>query len=233
MKILILDNSVQPQVRRPVENWRRYLRFPFEAFHIPSGEWPTDITLYTHVIVTGSAASIEEPIPWSIKEGDLIKRLVDAGKVILGSCYGHQLIARTLFGTSTTGRSSTPEIGWYRVDIVRDDDLLGRAGTSHYTCQLHFDEVKKVPPDRALVPASSPLCPIQAFRLKGKPVWGIQAHPEVTVDEAMEIMKRNAASDSDHAPYFAEALKMPPRDTNWITPIMDAFHKILPVTETI
>jgi GMP synthase-like glutamine amidotransferase len=220
IRVAIVDNSIDPGIYRPVEHWGRYLSVPYDAFVARDGRFPNPAA-YSHIILTGSEASIIERDPWVDDEAEFVKRAVDAGAAVLGSCWGHQLLAFALAGESHVRRCALPEIGWIplRVDIV--NDLLGPAGTP-YTFSVHYDEVRDLP-DTFEILASTDACPVQAFRLKGFPVWGVQSHPEVDIRTGRKFLRDLVDSGFKGRDFLLEALKQYPRDSGLIRPIVRTF----------
>lgn len=227
MKVLILDNSIDHEIYDPLSHWQRFVNCGFDSFHASKGEFPDGIDEYTHIILTGSEASIMEATDWSAREEEIVREAVSAGKAVLGSCYGHQLLARALFGGDAVGKSATPEVGWDYLDIVRSDKMLGEKETRLPTFLIHFDEVKDVPKHEAYVLASTPICSIQIFRLKHKPVWGIQAHPEISIKEGFEALRRMIElathEKSKELRIYENALETIPVDAAWFHGFMDEF----------
>ena len=130
--IAIVDNSIEPEIYSPVGHWSRYLGGrPWRAFVAREGEFP-DPAEFGHIILTGSEASILERDPWVETEAELVRRAAAAGTAVLGSCWGHQLIAYALAGPASVARCPCPEIGWISVRVDKDGDLLGPAGTVHH-----------------------------------------------------------------------------------------------------
>jgi GMP synthase (glutamine-hydrolysing) len=110
-------------------------------------------------------------------ERERIMAALEARVPILGICLGNQLIAHWLGGKVTTGKW---EIGWLPVTVNeagRADPLLAGLGDTFYAFLWHGDRVSQLP-DNAVLLASSELCPIQAFRLRDLPVWGVQFNPQ-------------------------------------------------------
>lgn len=227
MKLLILDNSIDHEIYDPLSHWRRFVDSPFDAFRASKGEFPSGIDGYTHIILTGSEASIMEPSEWLSREEEIVREAVSAGKAVLGSCYGHQLIAKALFGDDAVGKSASPEVGWDYLDIVKSDKILGKKEIRLPTFLIHFDEVKDVPKHEAYVLASTPKCHIQIFRLKDKPVWGIQAHPEISVKDGFEALRRmieqSRKEKSPRARLYENALETIPVDAAWFHGFMEEF----------
>jgi GMP synthase-like glutamine amidotransferase len=102
---------------------------------------------------------------------------LDAGVPILGICLGNQLLAHWLGGEVTPGRW---EIGWIPVQVNEEgqaDPLLAGLGESFHAFLWHGDKITHLPGDAVLL-ASTPKCPVQAFRLRNRPVWGVQFNPQ-------------------------------------------------------
>jgi GMP synthase-like glutamine amidotransferase len=73
-----------------------------------------------------------------------------------------------------------PEIGWYDIEITSagaTDPVVGPLGPSVELFEWHH-YAAPLPPG-AVELARTPAC-VQAFRIEGKPAWGLQFHAEVT-----------------------------------------------------
>ena len=219
-KVAIVDNSIFPDIYRPVEHWSRYLACPWEAFAAREGRWP-DLADFTHVILTGSEASILERDPWVEEEARLVVRAVESGVAVLGSCWGHQLMAYALAGESHVRRCARPEVGWIPLRVEKDNALLGPAGTA-YTFSVHYDEVRDLP-DAFEVLASTAACPVQAFKIKGRPAWGLQCHPEVDIPDGLAFLRDLVKRGFKGREALLDALDMPPRDSGLIHRIVRTF----------
>ncbi len=114
-RILFLDNSLPNDTYRPLTYWEPLLLFPCDAFRVSIGELTHELDSYSHILITGSAASVLDDTEWMQAELALIQNAVNKGKVILGSCFGHQIIARSLFGMNAVRKREKPEIGWGRI----------------------------------------------------------------------------------------------------------------------
>jgi GMP synthase-like glutamine amidotransferase len=219
-RLAIIDNSIDPGIYRPVEHWGRHLTVPWDVFVAREGRFP-DPTAYSHFILTGSEASVLEREPWAELEARIVKEAVAAGVAVLGSCWGHQLLAFALAGESHVRRCSRPEIGWVPVRVDLENELLGPAGTPHMF-SVHYDEVRDLPPAFEIL-ASTDVCPVQAFRLRGNPVWGIQAHPEMDIPTGLRFLQDLVDCRFKGRDLLLEALRQPPRDSGLIVRIVRAF----------
>jgi len=185
-RLAIIDNSINPEIYKPVEHWGRNLPIHYEAYAARKGRFP-DLDRFTHLVLTGSEASILEPDDWVVVEAQLVSEAVERGLAVLGSCWGHQLLAFALAGPEHVARSARPEIGWIPIRLLADSDLLGRTGERPYTFSLHFDEVRNLPGSFEIL-AETDLCRVQAMRLRGRPVWGLQCHPEVDIPTGRKFL---------------------------------------------
>ncbi len=221
VRLAIIDNSVFPDIYKPVEHWSRHLSVPWESFVARDHRFP-DPALFTHLLLTGSEASILEPAAWVAEEAEVVAGAVRRGLAVLGSCWGHQLLASALAGPGSVGRCPSPEIGWIFLRLTASTDLLGEPGDEPATFSIHFDEVRDPGPDFEVL-ASSGLCAVQAMRLRGRPVWGLQCHPEVDISTGRQFLKDLLEAGFKGREALIEALASSPRDSGLIRKIVPAF----------
>jgi len=221
-KLAIIDNSIWPDFYNPAEHWAAYIKMPCRAFRATEGFLPDLDQGYTHLIITGSESSIVDRDWWVMPEAELIKEAVERGLTIVGSCYGHQLLALALAGPDCVRRSEVPEIGWIEVEVLKDDPLLGLKKTVS-VFSFHYDEVFNLDEDRFEVLARSQNCQVQAFRLKGKKVWGIQAHPEINPENARKLLEGMSGKNFTGKSLIDRALQSKPADSGWINLISKNF----------
>jgi GMP synthase-like glutamine amidotransferase len=115
---------------------------------------------------------------WLAPEKAFLREHLDRGTPMLGVCLGSQLVAEA--AGAQPHRISGPEIGWYDVEITEAgaaDPLLGPLAPSVELFEWHH-YAAPLPPG-AVELARTPAC-VQAFRIEGKPAWGLQFHAEVT-----------------------------------------------------
>lgn len=220
-RVAIIDNSIFPDIYKPVDHWSRYLSVPWEAFSARAHRFP-DLSRFTHLILTGSEASILEPESWVHEEAEVVREAEHRELRILGSCWGHQLLALALAGPGHVSRCSGPEIGWIPLRLVAESDLLGAAGQEPWTFSIHFDEVRDLDGSFEVL-AATDLCAVQAIRLKGRPVWGLQCHPEVDVPTGRKFLRDLVEAGFKGREALLGALASDPRDSGLIRRIMSAF----------
>jgi len=225
-KVAIIDNAIYPEIYKPVEHWTRHLRgVDWEAFAAPAGRLPRPAE-FSHIILTGSEASILSRASWVERELDFVREAVRLDRPVLGSCYGHQLIALALAGPEHVSRCAEPEIGWIPVEINRDSPILGPRRTA-YTFSVHFDEVRNLG-DPFVVLASTPGCAVQAFGLADRPVWGLQIHPEIDVEAGRALLRDFGRVFPAVIPLYEKALDSTPRDSGLIFEIVEGFLRFFP-----
>ncbi len=184
-RLLILDNAVHRLLFRPPWHWRPYVRDAVaEIVNVPSGRPIPPLDRYTHLLLTGSEASIVEPEDWFESEARAIRVAAELGIPVLGSCFGHQMLVRALSGPEHLVRSDSPEIGWTALQILEVDELLADVPNPWHTFVFHRDEASFPLPEPWRILARSRRCPTHVIRYGDRPIWGIQAHPELPLAKA-------------------------------------------------
>ena len=112
---------------------------------------------------------------------------------MLGICFGQQILASALCGREQVFRREKCEVGykWLKTtNHILNDDISSHLGESVFMFVWHNDEVSPDHPDLRII-AYSDDCPNHIFRYKDKPIWGIQGHPEITLEESKNWFKEN------------------------------------------
>ena len=122
------------------------------------------------IILSGGPLSV-----WEERHSSIAREVVNAGKPVLGICYGHQLLAQTLGGT--VGPSPKPEFGKTVVKITSNDLLFRGITEDNISVWMSHNDAVLRPPPAAKVLAVSEGSPVAAFKLEN--VYGLQWHPEV------------------------------------------------------
>jgi GMP synthase-like glutamine amidotransferase len=219
--VAIIDNSINPSVYTPVAHWSNFLKCSWKAFTAREHQFPNLDEEFTHLILTGSEASILKREQWVHEEIELTFEAVERNIPILGSCWGHQLLAIALAGPDHVQRSNCPEIGWIPVRITEEDSLLGNKGLE-FVFSSHSDEVVGLGDDFRVLASSEP-CPVHAFQWRAKPVWGIQSHPEMGIHAAQHYLRENVLSNHEPQSLYRKALNSTPKDTGIIHAVIRNF----------
>jgi GMP synthase (glutamine-hydrolysing) len=178
-QILILDFGSQytQLIARRVRELNVYCEIhPYN--HIPEIH-----SNYKGVILSGSPCSVRDE---GAPDVDL-KLFKDIP--VLGVCYGAQLIAHKSGGLVLP--SQIREYGRARLTSVdQHNELLKEISIDSQVWMSHADTISSIP-DEFEVIAGTPSVKIAAFRLKGKKLFGIQFHPEVTHTTEGKNLLRN------------------------------------------
>jgi GMP synthase (glutamine-hydrolysing) len=157
---------------------------------------PRPLDAYGAVLVFGGAmhADQEGHHPWLRDENLFLQRLLDLHKPVLGICLGAQLLAKAAH--ADVGPAREPEIGWFPVELTEaadDDPVLSRMPERFDAFQWHY--YAHGVPAGAVELARNDLC-TQAFRL-GDFAWGVQFHPEVTLEQIESWMQEDEPIPAD------------------------------------
>lgn len=148
-----------------------------------------DLDDYAGIIVGGGPFNASDPdhlkhpiqVRVETELAGLLDRIVAADSWFLGACYGIGLLG-THQG-AVVGRTFAEPISAVPVtltDAGRDDPLFGVLPPTFDAFVGHKEAITELSPG-AVSLASSPSCPVQAFRV-GSRVYATQFHPELDVD---------------------------------------------------
>lgn len=186
---LILDCYFDERGSAP--NIRALLRgAPSETVRAVSESLPRRLERYAGIVVTGSRACLSDPEPWMTPLLDFLREVAAVRKPLLGICFGHQAIAAALGGPDAVRLAPLGELGWEKIRIERPNPLLEGLDPEFRCFLSHFDEVS--PDIEGLeILASSERCPVQAYQVRDRPIWGVQFHPEMDPEESETLVRRN------------------------------------------
>ena len=183
MKLLVLQHIAceHPGAFRDVLRERGV---DWTAVELDEGEPLPEWQQFDGVVAMGGpmGANDEAAHPWLEEEKLLIAEAVDAGLPFLGVCLGAQLLASAFeAGVWTMPAAEVGLLPVERTAAGEADPVLGPLATPIVTLQWHGDTFD-LPRDAVLL-ASSPVAPNQAFRL-GEAAYAVQFHLEVTPEMA-------------------------------------------------
>jgi GMP synthase (glutamine-hydrolysing) len=191
-RLLIVDLSVDPTIYRPVQHWTPHVEavgVPLDVCRPPDGDVPSNTEAYSHAILTGSEATILSERGWVATACELTRKLDAQGVKLLGSCFGHQMLARSLSGRDFVRATPTPEFGWIEIrkrPDIQGDPVIDAIPARCHVYTSHFDEVFPLPPGWECA-ADTVDCPFAVVRRKSGGAWGIQPHPEIDVAEGQAL----------------------------------------------
>lgn len=197
MKSGKLAESFNRAMLRPLDKIGKTADF----IRVPKVDKLPDPSGYSHVLISGSEASVVDDNPWDAMLQTVILETMEQHIPLLGICYGHQFIARSIGGKQCVKRSETPEFGWANIDLK--DNPLFEGIENPVSMVSHYDEVHDLPGGFNII-ASTPGCDVHGFQFKALPVWGIQFHPEYNVEEANEIFDLLEEKDPPFRKFYSD-----------------------------
>ncbi len=158
----------------------------------------------THVILSGCDLPDPRARPWFEPSRRQVRRIIARGMPVLGLCFGHQFIIQALGGVDMVRTARYPEHGITRLRptaAAAHDPVLSALPLSELTLyNLHSEDVAAelaVPALGLEVLAASDRCAVHAYRLPGRPVWGLQAHPEFDREVMRATLPHHPATDDE------------------------------------
>jgi GMP synthase (glutamine-hydrolysing) len=128
------------------------------------------------LIITGSSSMVTDPSPTDLHAFRWLERVLDAGRPVLGLCYGHQMLGH-IMGGQVGPLPGGPEIGVADVTLdAGDDPLFSACAAQQRVAVIHWQTILRLPVG-ARVLGTGIRDPHQAVRF-AKNVWGVQFHPE-------------------------------------------------------
>jgi len=194
-KLLFLGNG-----KARISSARLDLRFAsqgldVETFWAYGNEFPESLDSYSGIFLSGSPHGAYEDIPFIHREHELIRDAAERGIPMLGICFGHQILASALCGRDQVFQREQCEVGYKWLGITSEahvDPICSHLGPEMHMFVWHNDEVRADHPDMRIL-ASSDLCPNQVWRYRDLPIWGIQGHPEITLETAKDWFEASRA----------------------------------------
>jgi GMP synthase (glutamine-hydrolysing) len=185
---------------------------------------PVDLDAYSGLLLGGGPFNASDPLERksSVQRrveaelSALLDTVVARDVPFLGACYGIGVLG-THEG-AVVDRTYSEPIGRVPVTLTpqgRADPLLADLPDRFEAFVGHKEAVLRLPP-HAVPLASSPACPVQAFRV-GRNVYATQFHPELDVHglcTRIEVYKHSGYFE----PHEADTLKAMARDSHVLEP---------------
>ena len=167
----------------------------FARFDVTADHWQEAPESFDAFVITGSPASVYDPIPWVERLLALLRSL-DPSTKLVGLCFGHQALAQAL-----GGRVERSERGWglglHRYDVAERAPFMDDAAGIAIPVS-HQDQVVALPPG-ARVLAGSAFTPYGVLAWSDRPVLSFQCHPEFAPDYARALTDGHLAGETDPA----------------------------------
>ncbi|WP_298565689.1 type 1 glutamine amidotransferase [uncultured Aliiroseovarius sp.] len=160
--------------------------YDFTTYSVVDGDFPSGPDAADGWLITGSKHGAYEDHDWIAPLEALIRQIRDAGRPLVGVCFGHQIIAQAL-----GGKVAKFDGGWAVGRQTYDID-----GEQIALNAWHQDQVVELP-EGGRVFASNDFCANAGFMI-GDRIMTIQPHPEFTakmIDALIQHRGRGNVSD--------------------------------------
>ena len=183
MKIHLLEHDPIDLTNTNMTAWAQKRGYSLTHTYVCNNEKLPSIDDFDWLMIMGgSPHAWEENIhSWLAPEKEFIAEALDRNKIMLGVCFGAQLLAEALGGDVFSNEYQ--EIGWYDVQLTsegRDSFLFKNIPERFTTFHWHSDHFS-LPPDCNRLAYSKPSAN-QAYTCEGRPLVGLQFHPEYTLE---------------------------------------------------
>jgi len=147
----------------------------------PHWNWSSADDADAYLIGGAGSHSATNQYSFSRSLHEIVRRIVDEGRPLFASCFGHHILVHALGGTVKTDHRRG-EVGTFDVELTlegRSDPLLN-SFPPRFAVQLgHHDLAIQIPPECVEL-AYSERCRFQMLRVAGKPIYSTQFHPEMS-----------------------------------------------------
>jgi GMP synthase-like glutamine amidotransferase len=205
LRIGVLETGRPPEDLAPefgdypsmVADWLSPLAAETTRYASLDGNLPTDPAECDLWVVTGSKFGVYEAHDWIPPLEQFIRDIRDAGRKMVGICFGHQLIAQALGGVVNKSAKGWA-LGVHQYETVNWPAPLGTDPGKIVLQAYHQDQVDVIP-DGAIRIAQSDFCPNAALWYPGFAVT-VQGHPEFAkpyTSALLESRRGTILSDAD------------------------------------
>lgn len=153
-------------------------------YEIPAGDFPQRIDECNMWIITGSAKSASEELPWILRLKEFIQNCHQSKTKLVGICFGHQLIALALGGWSERSPKGW-DAGVREFRFLAQKNWMSPPLEKGSLIVSHQDQVEELP-EGAVHLAESEFCKFEMFSI-GEHILGIQGHPDFTPAHALKL----------------------------------------------
>jgi len=209
LRICILETDIlRPELREQYQGYGHMFEQlfagqpvpgQFVVYNVMEGHYPDDDQSFDAYLVTGSKADSFATDPWILTLKAYVLDRYQRGDVLIGVCFGHQLLALALGGKAERA-SQGWGLGVHAYGVGTAEPWMEPRRPDLNLLISHQDQVTALPPGAEVV-ASSPFCPYAAYKL-GDQVLCFQGHPEFVPEYAQALLDLRR-------PHLGEALYGP------------------------
>ena len=181
MRIQLIEHDPEDFSHTNISFWAAKKGYPVKQTYVCNNEDLPAIDSFDWLMVMGGSqhAWDEQGNSWLQEEKAFVAEALAKGKLFLGICFGAQLLAEALGGRIFT--NTYKEIGWHEVLVNREGQksfIFQNIPTTFITFHWHSDHFSL--PRNCTRLAESKASANQAFVCNGRPLVGLQFHPEYT-----------------------------------------------------
>jgi len=192
-------------------------KITWSVFDVCKGELPSNLEALEGYVVTGSRFSVNDNSVWISDLKSLIEVLSAKKIPMVGICFGHQLIAKSLGGVVDFSKTGWG-VGCKNFHIVEKRIWMADSGVNLIVPAFHQEQIVRLPPG-AINLASTDYC--ENFLVEfNEHTLGIQGHPEFEREYISALLGERVAILPDNVRLNAEAsLELVPDNfliRNWI-----------------
>lgn len=183
------------------------------TFDVPAGELPESGGAHDAVLITGSSAGVDDPLPWIEPLFEFIRLAKD--RPLVGVCFGHQAMAQALGGEVVKSGKGWGA-GLHHYSIVHREPWMDGGGDIAIPAS-HQDQVVTQPPNTEIV-AASDFARFAALAWTDRSAISFQFHPEFSPEFARALIERryDAIPNPDAAIASLDAPNDTARVGGWI-----------------
>ena len=139
------------------------------------GEKPAYLDQFDAYLVSGSKYGVYDDEPWIASLLSFIRDAYQAGKPLVGVCFGHQALAEALGGRARKSPKGWG-VGMHKMPVIGNLPFTDTLPKSFHLGFIHQDQVEALPPGAEAFMGDD-FCPYAGFTIDGR-VLAMQGHPE-------------------------------------------------------
>ena len=203
MRLHLLHHDVVDTSGTNISRWAENKGYAIEHTYLCNNEALPAMEAFDWLIVMGGSqhAWEEDIYPWLSAEKKFIAQALEDKKIILGICFGAQLLAETLGAEVFINPHN--EIGWHEVTLTPEGQrsyLFQNVPEQFITFHWHADHFALPPGCTRL--AYSEATENQAYICRERRIVGIQFHPEYPL-ESVKYFVQEFGDMMQNGPYVA------------------------------
>lgn len=157
----------------------------FDVYNLARGQMPESLDSCDAWLFTGSKCGANDDEDWIRRASELVVALDEQRRPTIGTCFGHQLIARALGGR--VERASSWGMGVHTTRLMEQRPWMQPAKDELSLLVSHQDQVVALPP-RAAHLATHPFCRYDMYQI-GDHILTFQGHPEFAKGYSRMLME--------------------------------------------